>query len=100
MTLPDFDYNAKPTAKLEIPIGERIAQIRARKAERERASKGEGGAEGGEARRRPAAVTPGKSEGARAESGGPAKKKRRSAGRRRTRARPRSYSADNAAGAH
>jgi len=33
VTLPDFDYAAKPTAKLEIPIAERIAQIRARKAE-------------------------------------------------------------------
>ncbi|HEY4131843.1 MAG TPA: helicase-related protein, partial [Gemmatimonadaceae bacterium] len=33
VTLPDFDYAAKPAAKLEIPIGERIAQIRARKAE-------------------------------------------------------------------
>jgi ATP-dependent RNA helicase RhlE len=33
VTLPDFDYAAKPTAKLEIPIGERIAQIRAKKAE-------------------------------------------------------------------
>jgi ATP-dependent RNA helicase RhlE len=38
VTLPDFDYHAKPVAKLEIPIGERIAQIRARKSEeRERA---------------------------------------------------------------
>jgi ATP-dependent RNA helicase RhlE len=33
VTLPDFDYAAKPAAKLEIPIGERIAQIRAKKAE-------------------------------------------------------------------
>ncbi len=33
VTLPDFDYSAKPTAKFEIPIAERIAQIRARKAE-------------------------------------------------------------------
>ncbi|HEY5060091.1 MAG TPA: DEAD/DEAH box helicase, partial [Gemmatimonadaceae bacterium] len=33
VTLPDFDYAARPTAKLEIPIGERIAQIRAKKAE-------------------------------------------------------------------
>ena len=33
VTLPDFDYAAKPAGKLEIPIGERIAQIRARKAD-------------------------------------------------------------------
>ena len=33
VTLPDFDYAAKPTAKLEVPRGERIAQIRARRAE-------------------------------------------------------------------
>ena len=39
VTLPDFDYNAKPTAKLEIPIGERIAEIRARKAEQRARSK-------------------------------------------------------------
>jgi ATP-dependent RNA helicase RhlE len=33
VTIPDFDYTAKPTVRFEIPIGERIAQIRARKAE-------------------------------------------------------------------
>ena len=33
VTLPDFDYKARPPAKLEVPIGERIAQIRAKKAE-------------------------------------------------------------------
>ena len=38
VTLPDFDYKAKAEAKLEIPIGERIAAIRAQKAlERQRA---------------------------------------------------------------
>jgi ATP-dependent RNA helicase RhlE len=31
--VPDFDYNARPTARLEIPIAQRIAEIRARKAE-------------------------------------------------------------------
>jgi ATP-dependent RNA helicase RhlE len=39
VTLPDFDYAAKAEARLEIPIAERIAEIRARKkAERERAA--------------------------------------------------------------
>jgi ATP-dependent RNA helicase RhlE len=33
VTLPDFDYAARPAAKLEIPIAERIAQIRSRKAD-------------------------------------------------------------------
>jgi ATP-dependent RNA helicase RhlE len=31
--VPDFDYTAKPAAHLEVPLGERIAAIRARKAE-------------------------------------------------------------------
>jgi ATP-dependent RNA helicase RhlE len=49
VTLPDFDYTARPQAKLEIPLAERIAAIRARKAE-ERArgrAKAGGGAPGG-----------------------------------------------------
>jgi ATP-dependent RNA helicase RhlE len=33
VTLPDFDYSAKAEGQLEVPIGERIAAIRARKAE-------------------------------------------------------------------
>ena len=33
VTLPDFDYSAKPTGKLEVPIAERIAKIRAQRAE-------------------------------------------------------------------
>ena len=38
ITVPDFDYTARPESKLEIPLAERIAQIRAKKAEdRERA---------------------------------------------------------------
>jgi ATP-dependent RNA helicase RhlE len=30
--LPDFDYNAKPAAKLEIPLGERLAKHRAQRS--------------------------------------------------------------------
>ncbi|HEX7407004.1 MAG TPA: DEAD/DEAH box helicase, partial [Candidatus Binatia bacterium] len=38
VTVPDFDYNARPAARLEVPLTERIAAIRSRKAgERERA---------------------------------------------------------------
>ena len=33
VTLPDFDYTRRPAERFEIPIGERIAAIRARKAE-------------------------------------------------------------------
>ncbi len=33
VTVPDFDYKQKPAQRLEIPIQERIAAIRARKAE-------------------------------------------------------------------
>jgi ATP-dependent RNA helicase RhlE len=33
VTLPDFDYKARPQARLEIPLAERIAAIRARKSE-------------------------------------------------------------------
>jgi ATP-dependent RNA helicase RhlE len=42
VTLPDFDYSARPHAKLEIPIHERIAAIRRRKSDERarRAAKG------------------------------------------------------------
>ncbi|HEX3704798.1 MAG TPA: DEAD/DEAH box helicase [Vicinamibacterales bacterium] len=33
VTVPDFDYQARPEARLEVPIAQRIAEIRARKAE-------------------------------------------------------------------
>jgi ATP-dependent RNA helicase RhlE len=33
VVVPDFDYHAKPEGRLEVPIGERIAAIKARKAE-------------------------------------------------------------------
>ena len=57
VTLPDFDYAKRPAERFEIPIGERIAAIRARKAEeRARAkAKAERKAQGGtESRARPA----------------------------------------------
>jgi ATP-dependent RNA helicase RhlE len=42
VTLPDFDYSARPSARFEVPIAERIAEIRARKAtERARAKEKE-----------------------------------------------------------
>jgi ATP-dependent RNA helicase RhlE len=39
ITLPDFDYRARAAERFEIPIHERIAQIRARKAEERRRAK-------------------------------------------------------------
>lgn len=33
ITLPDFDYSARPEGRFEVPIGERIAAIRARKVD-------------------------------------------------------------------
>ncbi|HKP29200.1 MAG TPA: DEAD/DEAH box helicase [Gemmatimonadales bacterium] len=39
VTLPDFDYKAKPETRLEVPIGERIAAIRTRKAEERQRAK-------------------------------------------------------------
>ncbi|MEO7889557.1 MAG: DEAD/DEAH box helicase [Vicinamibacterales bacterium] len=33
VTVPDFDYNARPAARLEVPLQQRIAEIRARKAD-------------------------------------------------------------------
>ena len=46
ITIPDFDYNARPEGKLEIPIGERIAAIRGRKAEERARSKAKANGQG------------------------------------------------------
>ena len=40
VTLPDFDYRARPKAKLEVPLAERIAAIRSRKAQERVRAKG------------------------------------------------------------
>ena len=47
ITIPDFDYNARPEGRLEIPIGERIAAIRGRKAEERARSKAKANRSGG-----------------------------------------------------
>jgi ATP-dependent RNA helicase RhlE len=50
VTLPDFDYKSRPQAKLEVPLAQRIAEIRARKAqERGRRAAKEAGGQGGRA---------------------------------------------------
>jgi ATP-dependent RNA helicase RhlE len=50
ITIPDFDYNARPDTRLEIPIGERIAAIRGRKAEERARSHAKKNGQGGGAR--------------------------------------------------
>jgi len=47
ITIPDFDYSARPEGRLEIPIGERIAAIRGRKAEERARSKAKADRQGG-----------------------------------------------------
>ena len=60
VTIPDFNYDAKVLTKLEIPLKDRIAEIRARKADdRKRAAEKaarRGGGRGGGAQGRPAAT--------------------------------------------
>jgi ATP-dependent RNA helicase RhlE len=63
VTLPDFDYNARPEAKLEIPIAERIAKLRAQRAterarSKEKAERREAAARREPAPRREAAAAP------------------------------------------
>src|SRR3954467_4089835 len=47
ITVPDFDYNARPEGRFEVPIGERIAAIRSRKAEERARSKAKANRRGG-----------------------------------------------------
>jgi ATP-dependent RNA helicase RhlE len=39
VTIPDFDYQARPEQRLEVPHAQRIAEIRARKAEERQRAK-------------------------------------------------------------
>jgi ATP-dependent RNA helicase RhlE len=57
VTVPDFDYTAQPEGKLEIPLAQRIAEIRARKRE-ERARAAVNAARRGAAVRNPGAPQP------------------------------------------
>jgi ATP-dependent RNA helicase RhlE len=52
VTVPDFDYAAKPSGRLEIPLGERLAKMRAERAEARARSRAK------EERRTAAASTP------------------------------------------
>jgi ATP-dependent RNA helicase RhlE len=70
ITIPDFDYNARPEGKLEIPIGERIAAIRGRKADERARSRAKGNGQGGPARRHGGRQSQGP-QGSDSRSGGP-----------------------------
>jgi ATP-dependent RNA helicase RhlE len=47
ITVPDFDYSARPEGRFEVPIAERIAAIRGRKAEERARSKAKAARHGG-----------------------------------------------------
>ena len=55
VTVPDFDYSHKPVEKLEIPLQDRIAEIRARKSEERARAKANAERRGGG---RPGAAAP------------------------------------------
>ncbi|MEO7985165.1 MAG: DEAD/DEAH box helicase [Gemmatimonadales bacterium] len=76
VTLPDFDYSAKPEGRFEVPLEERIAAIRARKAEERMRAKAK--AERREGHQRSGPATP---------QGRPAQPKARSGDPRRRRPR-------------
>jgi len=78
VTLPDFDYAAKPPGRLEIPIGERMAKVRAERAEARASSKAK------EARRQGASAG---ATHAGANGSGSARRRRRSRPRKRSRSR-------------
>ena len=75
ITVPDFDYRARAEVQLEMPHAERIAQIRARKAEErqrakanaERRAAAQAAREAAEARK---AAAPGGHHGSRPRTGG------------------------------
>ena len=68
VTVPDFDYKARAAAKLEVPLAERIAAIRARKAEERARARAKAERRGAAEAGRPGAPRPG---GAAAPGGAP-----------------------------
>jgi ATP-dependent RNA helicase RhlE len=84
VTLPDFDYNARPEGKLEVPLAERIAKLRAQRATeraraKEKAERREAASRPTQAKRpeRPATQAAGD------DSGAPRNRRRRRRGRGR-----------------
>src|SRR4051812_16611299 len=61
VTLPDFDYNAKPAARFEIPQAERIAALRAQRAKERTRAKEKAERKAGHAGGRPSGSPSGRS---------------------------------------
>ncbi len=57
ITVPGFDYSKAPAERFEVPLAERIAQIRARKAEERQRAKAKAERRAAHETRRPAAVS-------------------------------------------
>src|SRR5436309_4172871 len=72
VTVPDFDYRQRPAERLEIPIHERIAAIRARKADDRARAKAKAERRGVVLGGRPAAPRPAPGRGSRPTSNRPA----------------------------
>ena len=93
VTLPDFDYAARPKGKLEIPLAQRVAEIRLRKRE-ERARRDQNAARRAAATRGSSSAsgtgTPGNRNAAAVPSGGGHTRGDGHGGRRRRRGRSRS----------
>ena len=83
VTLPDFDYSAKPEGRFEVPLEERIAAIRARKAEERTRAKAKAERREGHQRSGPAtppgrpATLPGRPAQPKARSGDPRRRRPR-----------------------
>jgi len=75
VTVPDFDYSARPAARFEVPLAERIAAIRAKKAEdraRSKAKEARRAAHGARPPDHPPSARPGQRVGrGRPRNGGP-----------------------------
>jgi ATP-dependent RNA helicase RhlE len=83
VTLPGFDYSAKPQGQLEVPLAERIAAIRARKAEERARAKAKAERRGGAGPEKPRnAGAPGRREGGPGKGQGPGGRRGRGGWRR------------------
>jgi ATP-dependent RNA helicase RhlE len=78
--LADFDYDAKPTERFEVPVGERLAKMRTERAEARRRAAAKAAAKPNPANRKAAGEGEGKKDG----SGRPPRRRRRGGGRGRS----------------
>jgi ATP-dependent RNA helicase RhlE len=85
ITVPDFDYNAKPEGRFEVPIGERIAAIRSRKADERARSRAKADRRGAPARGQGGGGQQGGGQGS--SQGGSGSSARKNTSRRRHRGR-------------